>query len=327
MKNIYCIVGPSGSGKTSLVKRLSELYGYSVVRSYTTRSPRNEREDGYFFVSPQQFKQLGKMYAYTKFDGHEYGVTSDLLKQNDLYVIDPVGAESLRSEYGAQKGIVVIGLCIDRSTAEERMRLRGDPDDKIQRRLNNDKKTFESMYLIADKLISAEPSVDEIATYLHEWISCTEKGIKKHEFSIYDEKGSLVSGGKEFYSLNDALWSLKLAKKDYSDGLPKGWEIRDETLAQKERYVDAIKKCRPTFKRSQLEVDIDRSSRSSDGYTYVPFSYNGKAYEYRAYHGEEWIEAVKEPLKDLIKAAEQKKERFNSKRPDGHKRKYSNKEL
>ncbi|MBQ8248071.1 MAG: AAA family ATPase [Lachnospiraceae bacterium] len=307
MKNIYCIIGPSGSGKTSVANRMSDLYGYSVVRSYTTRPPRYEGEDGYIFVSSQQFNMLGRMYAYTEFDGNEYGVTGDLLDSNDLYIIDPAGAEALRKEYEGTKGIVVIGLCIDKSISEQRMRLRGDTEEKIQRRLSNDEKAFESMYLVADKLVSAEPSIDEISSYLHEWISHVERGAVKHEYSIYDDEGKAVSTNKLFYTKNDALWSLKLAKDMFPNGLPQGWELRDETLAQKERYVDDIKRCRPSFKRSQIEVDIDHSSRSHDGYTYVPFRYNGKAYEYRAYHGEEWVEALKAPLNDLINSAEAKK--------------------
>ncbi len=308
MKNIYCIVGPSGSGKTTLVEILTQKYGYSAVQSYTTRQPRFEGETGYHFVSDEEFKSLGQMYAHTVFDGHEYGATAELIDQNDLYILDPAGASSLREKYDGRKGVVVVGLAIDQATVAQRMRLRGDPEEKIHRRLEHDKIVFEDLHLMADKMISVESSADEVAAYLHEWISCVENDVKKHEYAIYNDNGQIVSDGKQFYSLNDALWTLKLAKESYPDGLPEGWEIRDETQAMGARYVATIKRLRPSFKRSCIEVDAEKSARSYDGYLYVPFTYCGKAYEYRSYHGDEWIESRKVPLDERIcKAVNQSK--------------------
>lgn len=303
MKNIYCFVGPSGSGKTTLANRLSELYGYSVVKSYTTRLPRYEGEDGYTFVTPEEFAALGEVHARAHYAGHDYGVTAELLDKNDLYVIEPSGVEFMRNEYAGGKGVVIIGLCVDPKTVEERMRLRGDSDEKIQERLENDAVAFESLYLMADKLVSTEDPVDDIAEYVHGWISCVENDVKKHEFAVYDDKGRVVEDEKEFYSMEDALWALKLAKEMYPNGLPDGWEIRDETLALKDRYTEIIRKLHPSFNKTGIEVDIDRADFSRDGYTYVPFTYNGAPYEYRAYHGEEWIDKAKTNLDARIQSA------------------------
>ena len=316
MKNIYCLVGPSGSGKTTLANKLSELYGYSVVRSYTTREPRYEGENDYTFVSPEEFSKLGDVYAYAYYAGHEYGVTAEQLEKGDLYVIEPSGVDFMRNDYLGEKGVVIIGLCVDPETSEKRMRARGDSEEKIHGRLENDAVAFESFYLIADKLVSTEGSVDEIAEYIHEWISCVEKDVPKHEFAVYNADGHVVEDGKEFYSLNDALWAMKLAKDSYPDGLPVGWEIRDETLVRKDRYAEAIKKCHPSFNRTGIEVDIDRASVSLDGYTFVPFKYGGKSYEYKAYHGEEWIERTTTNLEARIRAAETASENQRTPTPE-----------
>ena len=44
MKPLIAICGVSGSGKTSLVNKISKKYGYTVLKSYTTRKPR-ENDD------------------------------------------------------------------------------------------------------------------------------------------------------------------------------------------------------------------------------------------------------------------------------------------
>jgi guanylate kinase len=279
-----------------------------VLRSYTTRPPRYDGENGYIFVSPEEFKALGEIYAPAHFDGYDYGVTAELINKNDLFIVEPDGARFMREQYHGSKGVVVIGLIVEPKTSELRMKLRGDKPEAIERRLNNDKELFDCIYQLTDKRVCAEDSVDEIAEYLHEWISCVENDAPKHSFAIYDEQGRVVEDGKEFYSLKDSLWALKLAKETYPNGLPAGWEMRDETLALKARYVDLIKKCRPAFKRSGIEVDIDRSQRACDGYLYVPFTYYGKAHEYRSYHGEEWIEVIKPSLNAKIESAEKRKE-------------------
>lgn len=142
MKNIYCIVAPSGCGKTTLVEAMEQKYGYKSIQSYTTRPRRYEGETGHIFVTPEEFRSLGEMCAYTKFDGNEYGVTADLIEQNDLYIIDPAGVEYLRKKYTGEKGIRIIGLSASIDVLVERMAGRGDSDEKIIRRLANDAEEF-----------------------------------------------------------------------------------------------------------------------------------------------------------------------------------------
>lgn len=142
MKNIYCIVGPSGSGKTTISKILERDYGMKLVESYTTRPPRYPDEEGHIFVSDEEFDALGEMCAYTEYDGHRYGVTPEVIDQNDIYVIDPYGVDYLRQKYHGNKGIIAIRLLVDLDECQKRMELRGDSMEKIRQRLSNDVRSF-----------------------------------------------------------------------------------------------------------------------------------------------------------------------------------------
>lgn len=290
MRNIYCVVGPSGCGKTTVVEALREKYGYQVVESYTTRPPRYPGETGHIFVSPEEFQALGKMCAYTKFDGHEYGVTPDLIEQNDLYVIDPAGVEFLRNEYHGSKEIQIIGLTAAPDVLHRRMKKRGDSEDKISRRLANDSVAFRSLNDLSDILISSEGPVGPICECIHEFIGVKERqSAWKHEFSLRDAHGKVISSGKRFYDMEDALEALR---EVYPDGLPDGWYVVDETNALKESYIKAIKQCNPSFKVSAILVDMVHASATSadGGYLAVPFEYHGKSYIYREHLCEGWIE-------------------------------------
>lgn len=297
MKNIYCIVGPSGCGKTTIVEALKEKYGYQVIESYTTRAPRYPGETGHIFVSPEEFKALGKMCAYTKFDGYEYGVTADLIEQNDLYVIDPAGVDFLREKYRGSKEIQVVGLTASEVVLRQRMKQRGDSEDGIIRRLANDSVAFQKLSCLADILIDAEGPVGPICECVHEFIEVKERqATAKHEFSLRDSLGKVVSSGKRFYDMEDALEALR---EVYPDGLPEGWHVVDETIALKESYINAIKRCNPSLKVSAISVDMERAcSTSADGgYLAVPYEYHGKSYIYREHLGDGWIEHWNKPAK------------------------------
>ena len=176
MKNLYCIVGRSGTGKTTLAEELERLYGYKSIESYTTRPQRFEGETGHIFVSPEEFRALGKMSAYTLYNGHEYGATPAQIDENDLYVIDIPGVKSLKQRYQGKKGIVVFGLIADEDIVRERMKKRGDSDEKIKERLCRDVKAFQSLGVIADYLFDVKGVCPEtLAKCVKTYIDFCEK--------------------------------------------------------------------------------------------------------------------------------------------------------
>lgn len=176
MKNIYLIIGPSGSGKTTIANELHVIYGLNVVESYTTRPPRYPGEKGHIFVSDDEFDKLGEMVAYTEYNGFRYGVTADIIDQNDIYVIDPPGVEHMKKHYHGDKGIVTIGLDVSETIRALRMMKRGDSLRDILRRIETDAQWFDNkeVKLIYD-IHCSELELDKAVKYIKTYIDNRER--------------------------------------------------------------------------------------------------------------------------------------------------------
>ena len=98
------------------------------------------------------------------FDGNEYGVPAEMLDDCDFYVIDIAGVKTLRENYHAPQ-LVVIYLDVPSDRAAARMRSRGDSPEKIQQRLENDKKMFSNVEgLKPDYIIDASRGIVDVVT-------------------------------------------------------------------------------------------------------------------------------------------------------------------
>ena len=168
------LIGASGSGKSTLAKRLVDK-GYKEVVSYTTRPKRYEDEEGHIFVD----RYDGNGVAYSKFNGYEYWCTQEQLDECDVYVVDWNGIDMLRrkaelSEDGSkasekEKGVEGITVYIDVSEEERvrRMKLRGDSDEMIRSRIENDRKMFpEERKMEADVIVDGRKDVEVIINEL-----------------------------------------------------------------------------------------------------------------------------------------------------------------
>ena len=164
---LYCVVGPSGSGKFTVTWAIEEALTkmgapriLKAVASMTTRAPRYPGEPGHVYVSKAEFDTY-EMVAYTMFDGNEYGVPASMLDECSLYVIDIEGVKTLRERYNG-KPLVVVYLDITPEEAARRMRVRGDSEEKIQKRLANDEVMFADMEGLApDYILDANGNEQE----------------------------------------------------------------------------------------------------------------------------------------------------------------------
>lgn len=147
MKPLIAIIAPSGAGKTSLVNKVSKKYGYSVLKSYTTRMPReNDKADlsSHTFCDMKEaafFSEQKQIVCSTWFAGNYYFCTKSQLDTCDLYVLDVKGLKDLYRNYH-DRPIISILLDVDSSIVAERMSKRGDSDEEIFKRLQHDAEAF-----------------------------------------------------------------------------------------------------------------------------------------------------------------------------------------
>ena len=139
-KPLFLFVGKSASGKTTIANMLEQQLGYNQVSSYTTRAPRYNGEIGHVFVSNEEFDALGKMVAYTEYNGNRYGTTAEQLDQCQIYVVDVPGVETLLERYDTHRPIVALYFDTTTYTRINRMLDRGDGDMMIVSRLLQDEK-------------------------------------------------------------------------------------------------------------------------------------------------------------------------------------------
>lgn len=146
-KPLIVLIGVSGSGKTSLVNKVSKKYGYTVLKSYTTRAPReNDEADltSHTFCSMEEaafFSDQKQIVCSTWFAGNFYFSTQSQLDSSDLYVCDVNGLKDLYHNY-RNRPILSIYLDVDSSIVADRMNKRGDSDEDIFKRLQHDAEAF-----------------------------------------------------------------------------------------------------------------------------------------------------------------------------------------
>ena len=137
---IFIVSGPGGVGKgtivNALVERDPQLW---LSRSWTTRAQRpGERGSAYVFTDRAAFEQrieADGFLEWTNFLGNYYGTPRpDLTKGRDVVLeIEVDGARQVKTLH--PEAVLIFVLPPSRAEQQRRLRGRGDPEDKVDQRL------------------------------------------------------------------------------------------------------------------------------------------------------------------------------------------------
>ena len=157
---IIVLVGKTASGKTTVANELCKNHHYKRIVTYTTRPMReNEVQDvDYHFISDEQFNEMVKNNEFTEYKHYNtahgvwsYGsvVTFEQELSDDCYVIilTPQGLRDLSKKISRY---IAFYLNVSLESQLERLKKRGDEEQQIIKRLQNDAKDFENVLDIVD---------------------------------------------------------------------------------------------------------------------------------------------------------------------------------
>lgn len=179
-KGILLIIsGFAGTGKGTLVSALKEKYdNYALSVSATTRSPRNNEQDGvhYFFKSKEEFQRMidqDELIEYAQYVGNFYGtprayVEQQMAEGKDVILeIEMQGALKVKEKFPDTLLLFLVPPSAD--VLEARLRGRGTEDEEtIRKRLG--RAVEETEYIRQYDYIIVNDEIDACVQRTHEII-------------------------------------------------------------------------------------------------------------------------------------------------------------
>jgi len=178
------LIGESGSGKTTVLNEL-EKRGIKKVINHTTRKPRpGEKELGeYKFITKEEFENLwkeGKLLQRAEFNGEYYGTLEGSNENSAVISI----VDSVKDIKRKIKNTITFYITVPEEVRVERMRLRGETEESIKKRIEIDKEKFKKAKEVSDYVIeniNLEDTVNEILKYSYK----LPRVLAVHDVSCY----------------------------------------------------------------------------------------------------------------------------------------------
>lgn len=163
---IIILLGNSGSGKTTQIKKIEKDFNIDRIVTATTREKRPGEKDkvDYYFLSLEEFeglKKSGELLEYAEYAGNFYGTIKSELKKyagdkNGIAAVEIQGIKNIKAAY--EDRCLSIYLKISREVLVERLKMRGDSEEKIADRLSH----FSDYEKYSDYVIDGEKSEAEV---------------------------------------------------------------------------------------------------------------------------------------------------------------------
>ncbi len=167
------LVGPSASGKTEAVKILTSKYDLEKLVTYTTRSMRKNEinHKDYHFITKEEFEEKIKnnfFLEYVCYNDYYYGTAYEDLASNKVVILEPAGVMKYKEK--APNLVKVCYLRTPINTRLSRMIERGDDEEQIKKRIENDDLIFNaSIENNADWIINSdEKSIDDMTDDIYQ---------------------------------------------------------------------------------------------------------------------------------------------------------------
>lgn len=152
------LCGPSASGKTEVAKLLASKYNIQKAVTNTTRPIRiNEvNHVDYHFTTKEEFLKLAEEDYFVEtacYNNNYYGCAKNEVADNKAVILEPQGVSNFLKLNDPH--IVVFVLMCSEVTRVNRMAYRGDKEESIKERINNDRIAFSE-----DKLSFADFTIN-----------------------------------------------------------------------------------------------------------------------------------------------------------------------
>lgn len=163
---IIILLGNSGSGKTTQIKKIERDFNIDRIVTATTRSKRPGEKDkvDYYFVTLEEFEELktsGELLEYAEYAGNFYGTIKRELEKytgakNGIAAVEIQGIKNIKAAF--EEKCLSIYLKISKEVLVERLKMRGDSEEKIADRLGH----FADYEEYSDYIIDGEKSEEEV---------------------------------------------------------------------------------------------------------------------------------------------------------------------
>ena len=163
----YVICGRDGSGKSRLAYEM-EKKGFNVLKTYTTRKPRHEKEKSYNFISKDEVEQYDDRCLEMTYNDQVYFARKSDIEAADAMVVDPLGVmEVVQLFPDVSFHIVWVSAANDDVRKQKAMNRSNNSDDPDQEKKAMEKRATDPRFDNFEQILHMPTAIAPNATCVH----------------------------------------------------------------------------------------------------------------------------------------------------------------